>query len=272
MQSEHATGRAEANDSILSEIARRLYRAHASGVQTDPPCKNYSISHHDAVEIRRRFTALLAESCGDPIGYKIGFTSCVIQEALGIDAPEHGRLFSSFRLDRRRPIEADSLCETYAEPEIAFEMARDLAGPVESIREVLDATGCIRPAIEIVDSRVGLARSNSRDMIADNVLASRVLLGEHEFDPGQLNLIDVPIEIANGHDTYTGNTSNVMGHPAEAVAWLANRLNEEEGSDGVIRAGEIIMSGSCTRFIEAGVGMNIRADFGPLGILRAEFV
>ncbi len=259
------------SDATLREIANQLFQAYQSGDLIEPPSAGQSLSYCDAVVIRRRFVSLLSKICGDPIGYKIGFTSSAMREALGIDVPEFGRLFSSFTLDHGETIDAAELGDTYAEPEIAFEMAFDLTGPVGSIQEVLDATRCIRPAIEIVASRIGLASSNPLDMVADNVLASRILVGEQKFDAGILTREEVLVEIANGVDTYTGKTSDVMGHPANAVMWLANHLNAEEGKDGSLRSGDVVMSGSCTRFIEARAGMKIHADFGPLGMLEAQF-
>ena len=67
----------------------------------------------------------------------------------------------------------------------------------------------------------------------------------------------------------TGLGAAVLNHPATGVAWLANRLGAY--GDG-LKAGEIVLSGSFIRPIEARLGDTISADFGPFGSVSCHFL
>lgn len=61
----------------------------------------------------------------------------------------------------------------------------------------------------------------------------------------------------------------MLGHPANGVHWLANRLHEH---DEVLRAGQIILAGSFTRPMWVDKGDTVMADYGPLGVVTCQFV
>ena len=241
-----------------------MFDAFASGVQIDPPSTRTPFDYAGAVRIRRRFGRLLEAAHGRRCGYKIGFTSVPVQRALHISSPEFGRLYRSFVHRATPKIRIGNLCETYAEPELAFELAERLAGPEVTVDDVLNATRYVRPAIEIVDSRTGLQRSSVKDMIADNVLAARVVLGQEAVSPRDLDLSDLPVTVDVDGLTEEGNSRNVMGHPAAAVAWLARRLAADDDENDAIMPGDIIMTGSCTTFVPIAAGQSLTARFGQL--------
>jgi 2-keto-4-pentenoate hydratase len=60
----------------------------------------------------------------------------------------------------------------------------------------------------------------------------------------------------------------VLGHPLEALRWLANNPPAPEG----LQAGEIVSTGTCTGFYRAEEGEKITADFGPFGTVELRFV
>jgi 2-keto-4-pentenoate hydratase len=61
----------------------------------------------------------------------------------------------------------------------------------------------------------------------------------------------------------------VMGHPAEPVAWLANKLAD---FGQVLAAGSIVMPGALCRALEVAAGDSVTAHFGPLGSVSVRFV
>jgi 2-keto-4-pentenoate hydratase len=67
----------------------------------------------------------------------------------------------------------------------------------------------------------------------------------------------------------TGVAAGVLGHPANGVAWLANRL---AAYDEYLPAGQVILSGSFTRPVFVRSGDVIHADFGDLGAVTCQFV
>jgi len=94
-------------------------------------------------------------------------------------------------------------------------------------------------------------------------------LGGRAVKPDEVDLRMVPgILYRNADIEETGVSCGVMGHPANGVAWLANKLHEI----GVqLHAGQILLAGSFVRPIWAQVGDTIRADFGNLGSLAIQF-
>ena len=79
------------------------------------------------------------------------------------------------------PVEA--LLQPRVVVEIAFVMARDLAGPGVTTVDALTAIGGVLPAIEIVDSRIADWRVQLADTVADNASAGRVVLGSRITRP-----------------------------------------------------------------------------------------
>lgn len=72
----------------------------------------------------------------------------------------------------------------------------------------------------------------------------------------------------NGDVVETGRADMVLGDPVRAVSWLANALADY----GVkLSAGEVVLSGACTRMIDAAPGDRFRADFGRFGALDVAF-
>ena len=67
----------------------------------------------------------------------------------------------------------------------------------------------------------------------------------------------------------TGVAAGVMGHPANGIAWLANKL-AEIGEE--LKPGQIMLAGSFVRPVWAKVGDTVRADFGSLGSIGIQFV
>ena len=74
-------------------------------------------------------------------------------------------------------VPVESLLQPRVAAEIAFVMARDLAGPGVTTADALTAVGGVLPAIEIVDSRIADWRVQLADTVADNASAGRVVLG-----------------------------------------------------------------------------------------------
>jgi 2-keto-4-pentenoate hydratase len=72
----------------------------------------------------------------------------------------------------------------------------------------------------------------------------------------------------NGCYIKSGVTSAAMGNPLTSLTWLLNWARER-GRD--VRAGEIVSTGTCTGHLFASRGDTVRADFGALGVVEANF-
>ncbi len=209
------------------------------------------------------------------VGHKIGLTSRAMQAAMHIDTPDSGFLTDRMVIESGTVVDAARLCDPKVEVELAFMLARDLAGPGLSIDDVLDATEYVTPAAELLAARShrrdpGTGRTRTVvDTISDNAANAGILCGGRRAGPRQVDLRWIgALAYRNGVIEETGLAAGVLGHPASGIAWLAQRC----AAQGVVlRAGQIILAGSFTRPIDVRPGDVFRFDFGSLGDFGLKF-
>jgi 2-keto-4-pentenoate hydratase len=134
---------------------------------------------------------------------------------------------------------------------------------------VVIATEGVAPAIELIDSRIVDWRIRLPDTIADNASSAGFVLGPERVDPHDIDLTAIPVRLSrNGEPVAAGRSDAVLGNPAIAVAWLARTV----ARFGVrLRAGHLVLPGSCTRAIDARAGDDFRAEFDGLGSVQLAF-
>ena len=233
--------------------------------------------------IRRKITA------GQRVrGHKVGLSSPVMQQMMGVDEPDYGHLLDSMVLSQDAPIPAAGYCYPRIEVEIGYVLGSALPGAGCTEADVLAATAYIVPSLELIDSRITDWRIKLADTIADNASSAGVILGAERKTPAELAAAGVDLsdidavlyaregsagrEGSGGEGTMTeiarGNTSAVLGNPTACVAWLARKVADF----GVkLEAGHLILPGSCTRAIDARPGSVFQAEFAGLGTVTAEF-
>jgi 2-keto-4-pentenoate hydratase len=198
------------------------------------------------------------------VGRKVGLTSAAMQEMLGVDQPDYGVLLDDMVRSHPAEVVRDELVAPRVEAEIAFEIEAPLFGPEVSLEDVLAATARVRPALEIIDSRVADWRIAIADTIADNASSAQVVLGAAVPATG----LDLAAEVATvtiGDRSVSGPGSAVLGHPANAVAWLARTLAVHgEG----LRPGDIVLPGAVAAALPFERGDVIHARFSTLGDLE----
>jgi 2-keto-4-pentenoate hydratase len=212
-------------------------------------------------------------------GHKVGLSSSVMQQMMGVDEPDYGHLLEDMVLPQDAPIRADRYCYPRIEVEIGYVLGSSLPGEGCTEEDVLAATEYVVPSLELIDSRITDWRIKLADTIADNASSAGVILGAPRLTPKELkangvDLADIeavlyqtalnkkPTEIARG------NTSAVLGNPTTAVAWLAGKV----AAFGVrLEAGHVILPGSCTRAIDVRPGESFLAEFAGLGTVTAYF-
>jgi len=198
----------------------------------------------DSYHISKHMVQLRLDRDGEKIvGKKIGVTSDAVQKMLGVYQPDFGFLTDAMAFGNNAKIKVPGqLIQPRAEGEIAFRLKKDLRGPGVTAEQVLDATECIIPCFEIVDSRINDWKIKIQDTVADNASCGVYVLGDVELDPRDFDLPNLEIDVfKNGTKISSGKGAAVQGNPLTAVAWLANTL----GEFGIpFLAGEIILSGS----------------------------
>ncbi|HSW15714.1 MAG TPA: fumarylacetoacetate hydrolase family protein, partial [Ramlibacter sp.] len=161
------------------------------------------------------------------IGKKIGVTSKPVQDMLDVRQPDFGFLTDAMQLADGATVSLSGagLIQPRAEGEIAFMLKADLQGPGVTREDVLAATDWVAPCFEIVDSRIQDWQIRIQDTVADNASCGVFVVGAQRTDPRALDLAAASMQMwKNDTPAGSGLGSAVQGHPAEAVAWLANTL------------------------------------------------
>jgi 2-keto-4-pentenoate hydratase len=203
------------------------------------------------------------------IGRKVGLTSAPMQELLGVDEPDFGVLTDEMIVEDGDLIPLSRLVQPRVEAELAFVMARDLAGPGVSTATALDAIAGALPAVEIVDSRVADWKIKLVDTVADNASSGLLVVGGRMRPVADLDLRLLGVVVSrNGELLDTGAGAAALGNPARCVAWLANKL----GSLGAgLRAGDIVLPGAVHKMVPVKPGDVFRAEFAHLGAVTVRF-
>lgn len=253
-------------------LAAQIFEAMRTGVGIAPPSRTIDFDFDDAYQIRRMFVDMMIAAGGRPCGHKIGFTSVAMQQLYGMSGPDFGILLDTMITQHHQPIRVSHLCNTRAEPELAFELARPLAGSATTIADVIAATKSVWAAIEVIDSRVGALDANATDSLADNAGTGWVVLGHTPIAPAQIDWDTVLLTMTVDGHTQQAPVRDVMGHPAAPLAFLADKLSTLDGLGGALHAGDIIITGSPMRSVAVQAGSTLHADFGVFGQMHLTFV
>ena len=224
-----------------------------------------TIDIEDAYKISLRFLERRTATGERVVGKKIGVTSKPVQDMLGVHQPDFGFLTDRMQVKNGSVISiaGSGLIQPRAEGEIAFVLKKDLKGPGVTEDQVLDATDYVLPCFEIVDSRIKDWKIKIQDTVADNASCGVYVVGDDRARPYDLDLAAVKMDIRkNGEHVASGLGSAVQGHPATAVAWLANTL----GRYGIpFLKGEIILSGSLAPLLPALPGDRFHMTLAGIG-------
>ncbi|KRW58439.1 fumarylacetoacetate hydrolase family protein [Pseudomonas sp. TTU2014-080ASC] len=261
------------DDQLIEQLGDELFTALQQGITLEPFSNRYSdIQLEDAYRISLRFLARRVAMGEVVIGKKIGVTSKAVQDMLNVHQPDFGFLTDTMQVADGSDVSFAShrLIQPRAEGEIAFVLRDDLNGPGVTAEDVLAATDYVVPCFEIVDSRIHNWQIKIQDTVADNASCGVFTLGQQRINPRETDLSQLElVMLKNGQEVGRGFGSAVQGHPAEAVAWLANTL----GEFGIpFRKGEIILSGALAPLIPVVPGDAISLSLSGLGESSLRFV
>lgn len=258
----------------IAEAAEALLEAEATRKQIGLLSKRYpDMTLDDAYAIQ---TAQMTRKTQDHaiLGWKIGLTSKVMQDALGIDTPDSGVLYDYMRYDTSAVIPKGHFIAPRIEAEIAFVMKAPLEGEVTR-EAVLAATEYVTPALEILDTRIvrkDVETGQPRvifDTVSDNAANAGIVLGTARHDPSALDLRWVGAIVKHNDDVVaTGLGAGVLDDPVTGLVWLARRMATYGQR---IEAGQVILSGSFIGPVECPSGSRIEADYGAFGTVSLTF-
>jgi 2-keto-4-pentenoate hydratase len=234
--------------------AARIDDAHRDRHLLDVPADDLDLP--TAYAVQRRLTARRTGRGARRVGWKLGYTSAVMREQMGVDSPNLGPLLDTMVLGPGDAVPS-ALVQPRVEPEIGI---------------VVDADG--RPAgaravLEVVDSVWRDYRFTLATNTADGSSAAGVVVG----DALDGDLAAMPVELwrtpARGNPVReaTGSGEAAMGHPHRALAWLRDEL---AARGEALRAGDLVITGGLTRAIPLAPGDVVEARFpgAPVRVRR----
>ena len=203
------------------------------------------------------------------VGHKVGLSSLAMQQMMGVDEPDYGHLLNEMQVFEDTPVKTDKYLYPRVEVEVGFILAHDLPGAGCTEDDVVAATEALVPSIELIDTRITDWKIALCDTIADNASSAGFVLGAGRVAPTDIDITQIDAVLTcNGEVAAKGRSDAVLGNPVTAVAWLARKVE----SFGVrLRAGDIVLPGSCTRAIDVHPGDNFVAEFAGLGSVRLSF-
>ena len=255
---------------IRAELAADLADAERTRVPMSPLIGAHpGIDVVDAYEIQLiNIRQRIAEGAV-VVGHKVGLSSEAMQKMMGVDEPDYGHLLADMEVFEDVPVPTAKYLFPRVEVEVGFLLAEDLPGAGCTEDDVLAATAAYAPSIELIDTRIKDWKIALCDTIADNASSAGFVLGQQRVSPKDIDITAIDAVLTrNGEVVAEGRSDAVLGNPVTAVAWLARKVD----SFGVrLRAGDIVLPGSCTRAIDARPGDEFVADFAGLVSVRLSF-
>jgi len=195
---------------------------------------------------------------------KLGLTSRAKQQQMNVSEPLYGWLTDAMMVEGKAVV--DDYIQPRVEPEIAFMLGEELAGPDITTAQVIAATEAVAPALDVLDSRFAGYKFTLADVAADNSSAAGFVLGEPVAPPSDLSVTGCIFE-KNDDLVATAAGAAVMDHPAAAVAWFVRKLHERGRT---LSAGMTVLAGAWTAAVPIAEGDRLRATFDHIGSAELE--
>src|SRR6185369_2991568 len=221
--------------------------------------------------IQTEFVALRAAKLGQVTGYKLALTTPAMRAMVGLNDSIAGDMLDGTILRGDSRVRAADYVRLIVEFEIAFEMAEDLpvVGAPYDRAQIAHAVGAAMPALELADDRnadYAKLKDNALMLVADNAWNEGAVLGKPVTDWKDIDLAALKgVASINGQNAGEGHGRDVMGHPLDALAWIANNL----AARGVgLWRGDVVITGSLVTSKFPKAGDLVRFEAGALGAVE----
>lgn len=234
-----------------------LEAAERTGRGIAPFSSSWDLNAKDAWQVARARDARRRASGLRQSGYKLGWTSAAMRDALGISAPNYGSLWDYMAV--QESVDLRRLIHPKAEPEFAFRADSLLEGPRMTEDDVL-GSGVWAVAIEVVDPRWTSYSFTWADNTADGSSAARYSVGP--WSTPLSNPADWCLAMSAGQTVVSGRGEAALGSPALAVVFLVQALYE---AGEKLRPGMVVLTGGVTAPIDLFPGLKVRVESPALG-------
>lgn len=203
------------------------------------------------------------------VGRKIGLTSKVIQKKFNFTSPISGFIFDDIVFGTNNTFDLRKWENPLIEGEIAVVLKRDLNKERITIVDIINAIDYVLTAIEIVDSRYEGGVQGVYDIIADNSSNAGVILGARPVRFSDADLENCKMNMmCDGDIVSSGYGRDCLGHPLNALIWLANFMVSRENP---LQSGEFIITGALGPAVKVQAGKKYTVSIDGIGEVSANF-
>lgn len=237
--------------------AQAIIDAHHCGRTLRAPSDVSRLSLREAYEIQRLVLEHRFELGEKQIGWKIGYSSFAMRRQMNVSSPNFGPLTDAMQLPNGAVV-STRLVHPRVEPEIVVilgDVVRGGAARDEVLSNVLHA----HVGLEVVDSIWRHYRFDIAQNTADGSSAAHVVCGPALPEDVDLASLQVQLFVDEEH-VDSGCSSDAMGHPLDAVSWLASELG---AYNLALRPGDVVLTGGLTAAVDLPPGSCVKASFGP---------
>jgi len=256
----------------MKQAAEWLFRAHAARERFAPlPPELAPRDMAEAYLIQTEYVALRSATLGQVTGYKIALTTPAMRAMAGLNDSIAGDMLDGTIRRGNSRVRAADFQRLIVEFEIAFEMADDLPaiGAPYDRAGVAKAVGAAMPALELADDRnadYDKLKDNALMLVADNAWNEGAVLGAPVRDWKNIDLGALKgVASVNDRAVGEGYGRDVMGHPLDALAWVANNL---AGRGVGLWRGDVVITGSLVTSKFPKAGDLVRFGAGALGAVE----
>jgi 2-keto-4-pentenoate hydratase len=245
-------------------------RSRTRYVPLDPALRAAPLD--EAYRIQDSLHRLMADAGhGEIAGWKIALTSKAMQQMTGVDQPAAGAIFSKVVLPSPARIELTAYHHLGVEFEVAVRLTDDLpaSGAPWTRASVAGRVDACMPAFELVeDGNADYKTLDAFTLVAQNAWNGGVVLGAPVTEWRGVDLEASTTRCwINDQPGGQGKTGDALGHPFEAVAWLANLLNRR---GRMLHGGMVVMTGSSITTKFPAPGDRVRFAIDGLGEVALE--
>ncbi len=222
---------------------------------------------------RARFNELLSKQFnGKVIGFKAGLTNPAVQQKFGTDKPVWGVLYEGMLLPSDITLDARFGARPLFEADMLVRVGNENINGARNPAEVLENIDQIIPFIELPDLIVeNPGALNGAGVAAINVGARLGVMGEPIAAPvfpeqqrAMLqSLAEMAVQVSDntGATLSNGKGSDILGHPLNAVVWLAQALKQENLR---MKKGDLISLGSFSPLTPPKAGASVIVTYKGL--------